>query len=286
MFLPPPPEPVVEPVVPKPIVNTPLVPQRTRRPVVYTTPTPASIKPQPSTTPKPDIPVATIPDVIITPEPEVIPEPPPVMTRHTMVFPEGVSLLHLPIESQITHLSSLFGALGDSVNVIAALRPTVQFWAVVTSENPRVNEWISSYRGLLVDMESEMSLELVGIERPNSYATIYVKQGRNLIGVPRQSNALETVGDLYRRFPGVTSVKGLDSEIDFMLPIQDDWFVELDRDTVIDGTTGYMIESDTDSQYTVWGTQWTVTAYAAPGVFPMPRNIVTSWGAIKNGGRL
>ena len=270
---PPPPEPVVEPVVPepivvpKPIVNITPVPQPT--PLVIYTPTPV---PQPTVVVETEVP---------TPEPEIIPEP-IVTTQYTMVFPEGVSLLHLPIISQdITHFTALFGALGDNVNVIAGLRSTVMLWSVITSSPSPHDEWISSSRGFLVDMETQATLELIAVQRPYGYSMMYLNPGMNLVGVPRQSEALQTVGDFYRRFPGVTSVKGLDTDIDFMLPIQDDWFVELDRDTAIDGTTGYMIESGTDSQYPVWGTQWTVTASAAPGVAKGRRSIVTSWGAIK-----
>ncbi len=223
-------------------------------------------------------------------EPDVVPiDVPVVPVRYTMVFPEGTSLLHLPVRPDgISHLTDLFASLGANVNAIGALRPTVQLWSIVTSPQSLHDEWISRHRGILVNMESETTLELTGIARPYGYDFIYLKQGRNLIGVPRQSDALETVGDFYRVFRHVTSVKGLDSDITFSLPIQDDWFVELDRDTVIDGTTGYMIESDTDDVYPVWGTQWTYEPpSAAPGVdqWRYYQNMATTWGALKGGRR-
>ena len=102
----------------------------------------------------------------------------------------------------------------------------------------------------------------------------------NLIGVPRQAEALETVSDFYRIFPGILSVKSIPANIEYDMPSEIDWewFVDLDDDVPIESTVGYMIESDGDDEYPLWGTQWVEPVMAAPGI---TRNIVTTWGALK-----
>ena len=167
--------------------------------------------------------------------------------------------------------------LGDDVNSIEALRPTVQLWSVVKSKikgNP--DEWISMYRGLVVDMENETTIELT-MKKPKTdfgYTMIYILEGLNLIGVPRQAEALEVVGDFYQVLDGVVSVKGM----------ADGEWIGLDDDTEINGETGYLVEMSQVDQYAVWGTIWKqpVSSAAPPSAqWGDYKRIATTWGAMK-----
>ena len=54
-----------------------------------------------------------------------------------------------------------------------------------------------------------------------------------------------------------------DLEIDVMetpIRVEDDWFVDLDGDTVIDGHSSYLIWSDGAAQRTLWGVPWAYEA--------------------------
>ena len=234
----------------------------------YVPPTPAPTPaPYVPPTPTPDVPAETIPD-------EVIPTPvvsiPDVMVTYSMTFPKGISALHLPIKPKVIYFTDLFEALSDdNVNWIFALRPTVQHWTHVTSVNSRQNEWISEYRGFVTYMENETTIELAAIERQYGYSMMYLRDGMNLIGVPRQAEALETVGDFYQRFPGILSVKSIPANIEYDMPTEIDleWFVDLDDDVAVSPTAGYMIEHNGNDEYPLWGTQWTYEPpSAAPGV--------------------
>ena len=230
------------------------------------------------TEPKPDTPTTddSSEQMTIT-EPEYV--------SYSITFPQGISALHLPIKPNNIYFTNLYEKLGDdNVNWISALRPTVQVWSIIRSSESRTDGWISSYRGFVVYMEQEVTIELKAIKRGFSYSTIYIKDGMNLIGVPLQSEALEMVGDFYTIFPCVTSVKGIPMYVMFDMPnaVDLDWFEELDDDTMIDGETAYMLQSDGNDEYTLWGTQWQMaTPSAAPGVVRQPRSLITTWGALK-----
>lgn len=205
---------------------------------------------------------------------------------YTMVFPKGINALRLPFQTdRPRYLTDLYEFLGDeNVHFIAALRPSVQAWTIVRSADSSVDEWISPYRGFVVYMENEAALDLKAVKKGFTYAAIPLKHGDNLIGVPLESESLETVGDFFRVFPSVTSVKGIpaDTAVDMPASVDVEWFEELDNDVMINGETGYLIHSTADAEYTVWGTQWTMqTSSAAPGVVREPRSIVTTWGALK-----
>ena len=241
-------------------------------------PTPTPYVPTPSVIPAP------MPEPDVTPivEPEIVAPIPDVMVTYSMTFPKGISALHLPIKPEVFYFTDLFESLGDdNVNWIFALRPTVQHWTHVTSPNSRSDEWISEYRGFVIYMENETTIELTAVEKPYGYRHIYLHDGMNLIGVPRQAEALETVGDFYRRFPGILSVKSIPADIEYDMPteIDWDWFVDLDDDVAIEPTVGYMIESDGDDVYPLWGTQWVEPVMAAPGI---TRDIAIMWGKLKS----
>ena len=250
-------------------------------------------------TPKPPIVVVSSPaDNIIedivppTPlrEPEIVVLPPVIITEtlaYTMTFPQGVSALHLPFPSaRARRFTDLYYFLGDdNVHFLAALRPTVQLWTVVRSVDSRVDEWISPYRGFVANMQTEVTLELA-LDNPRySYTVMYLKTGYNLIGVPRRSPVLETVADFFDVFPTVESVKGLDPDIE--VGIDDTpsvgWFIDLDGDTEIDCCTAYLIYSNDDAQYAVWGFPWHYEpSSAAPGIWRVGKLAVT-WGGLKSG---
>ena len=107
---------------------------------------------------------------------------------YTMVFPKGVNGLHLPFKPYNNfYFSNLFELLeDDNVNSIAAIRPTVQVWTIVTSSDPLQDEWISRYRGFLIDMEETVEVTFVRDAYGFGYDIIYLMEGRNLIGVPRR----------------------------------------------------------------------------------------------------
>ena len=204
------------------------------------------------------------------------------MVSYFMTFPKGISALHLPIKPETFYFTDLIEALGDdNVNWIFALRPTVQHWTHVTGPNSRSDEWISEHRGFVIYMENETTIELTAVEKPYGYRHIYLHDGMNLIGVPRQAEALETVSDFYRRFPGILSVKSIPADIEYDMPTEIDWewFVDLDDDVPIESTVGYMIESDGNDEYPLWGTQWVEPVMAAPGI---TRDIAIMWGELKS----
>ena len=155
----------------------------------------------------------------------------------------------------------------------------------MASVNSGHDEWISTnYRGFVAYMEDEATIELTAYKKPYGYDTMYLWDGMNLIGVPRQAEALETIGDFYRIFPNIVSVKSIPEDVAFDVAsrIELEWFVDLDDDVAISPTAGYMIESDGNDEYPLWGTQWVDMPMAAPGVVRMPYNIVTTWGKVKS----
>ena len=225
-------------------------------------------------------PTDVIPPVVVDPEPIVLPEPVVEMVSYLMTFREGVGAYHLPIKPAVFYLTDLFAQLGHATQV-SALRPTVQVWSRVYSEGSLHDEWISRYRGFVIEMEQEVMLTLTGIAKGYGYDFIYLKDGLNLIGVPRKAQALETVADFFSLFSSVVSVKGI------AIGETGEVFTELDGTTLIDGETGYLIESDGDAQRAIWGTQWTMTASAAPGAahWRYYQKMATTWGALKGGTR-
>ena len=86
------------------------------------------------------------------------------------------------------------------------------------------------------------------------YDMIYLKDGMNLIGVPRNSEYLAIVSDFFVVFDCVAWVEVLiDSETQILYhPALESMEVEstLDRDTEISPTQGYMLMSLDDP---VWG---------------------------------
>ena len=223
-----------------------------------------------NTTPTDVIPPVTESETIVLPEPVVE------MVSYTMTFREGVGAYHLPIKPALFYLTNLFAQLGHATE-IRAWRPTVQLWSPVTSVNSPHDEWISPYRGFVVEMEQEVTLTLTGIAKGYGYDMIYLKDGLNLIGVPRKAQALETVADFFSLFPTIVSVKGI------AIGETGEVFTELDDTVLVDGETGYLIESDGDDvQQAIWGTQWTQDmTMAAPGVMRLPQTLATTWGALK-----
>ena len=83
---------------------------------------------------------------------------------YTMVFPKGVNALHLPFKPYSNfYFSGLFELLeDDNVNSIAAIRPTVQVWTVVTRALIRFRmNGFRPYRGFLIDMEETVEVTFV-----------------------------------------------------------------------------------------------------------------------------
>ena len=179
-----------------------------------------------------------------------------------MVFPKGVNGLHLPFKPYNNfYFSNLFELLeDDNVNSIAAIRPTVQVWTIVTSSDPLQDEWISRYRGFLIDMEETVEVTFVRDAYGFGYDIIYLMQGRNLIGVPRRSDHLEVVSDFFVVFDCVAWVEVMiDGETEILYhPALETMQQEntLDGDTEISPTRGYMLMSLDDDQYAVWGEPW------------------------------
>ena len=203
-----------------------------------------------------------------------------------MTFPQGVSALHLPFPSaRVRYFTDLYYFLGDdNVHFLAALRPTVQVWSVVRSVESLHDEWISPHRGFVANMGNKVALELA-LDNPRyGYTMMYLKTGYNLVGVPRRSPVLETVADFFDVFPTVESVKGLDPNIE--VGIDDTpsvgWFIDLDGDTEIDCCTAYLLYSNDDAQYPVWGFPWHYEpSSAAPGIWRVGKLAVT-WGGLKS----
>lgn len=180
----------------------------------------------------------------------------------TMTFPKGVNSLHLPFKPyNAFYFTDLFELLGDeNVNSIAALRPTVQVWSVISSATSLHDEWISRYRGFLVDMEETVEVTFIRDAYNYGYDIIYVKDGMNLIGVPRDSEYLAVVSDFFVVFNCVAWVEVLiDSETQILYhPALESMEMEstLDGDTEISPTQGYMLMSLDDDEYPVWGDPW------------------------------
>lgn len=236
----------------------------------------------------------------ITPETERQPDSPDtpetsalVMTyEHT--FPEGVSLQHIPLDTPIRYADQPFDVLDDSLIWSIANRG-VSGWSYYKSQTKRHAGYIGKGIGFVTIMAEEKTIELSGTfdswtrESNTTYKTLYLRQGGlTLLGVPLRSRFLSTVGDFFNRLDGVISVKGIDPELEIdltakQIKIEEDWFVELDPETLIDCCTSYLIKSDGADQYTLWGLPW---AYEPPSAAPAimrEGKLSTTWGAIKKG---
>ena len=252
----------------------------TNTPINRSTPQPDAIGT--TTVSNPD----TTPDIPVVMEDVVL--PPTIITEtltYTMTFPQGVSALHLPFPAaRVRYFTDLYYFLGDdNVHFLAALRPTVQVWSVVRGAESLQDEWISPHRGFVANMGNKVALELA-LDNPRyGYTIMYLKTGYNLIGVPRPSSALERVSDFFDVFPTVESVKGLDPDIEVGMDDSPSvgWFIDLDGDTKIDCCTAYLLYSNDDAQYPVWGFPWHYEpSSAAPGIWRAGKLAVT-WGGLK-----
>ena len=196
----------------------------------------------------------------VQPMEQVIPEPSPVeQASYKMTFPQGVNSLHLPCKPRKSFFfTDLVNLLGDvNVNSISALRPTVQAWTVVTSSHSVHNEWISRYRGFVADMQHEVTVDLTREPAGHGYDMLYLKEGNNLIGVPRESPQLEIVSDFFVVFDSVMWVELIEDGLTRTRyhPSLPDTST-LDSDTGILPTRGYMLMSLEDDEYAIWGNAW------------------------------
>ncbi len=223
--------------------------------------------------------------------------------NHT--FPAGVSLQHIPFDIKdfnesgvaVNSVPGVYNQLGDSVASLIASRG-VSGWTYVTYPNFPAHNAIWKSIGFAAIMHEEVTVEITGTfgnwagQPPMTYQILHLREGGlTLLGVPLQSASLRTVGDFYTFFNGVTSVKGISPDLDVgtlerPLRITDDWFVELDHDVEIDGTTSYLITSSEEGESrTLWGVPWAyeAEAQAAPGAqWDYYKKIATTWGAIKS----
>ena len=271
----PPPVVVVPPVQDKRTSVNPPDPEPMNHPhVPGTMHNPCDPMPNPCSKPMPDISTEPIQEVT-SDEPISTPILPVEFIRYVMTFPEGRNTLHLPIKHDTMYFTGLFKELGDGVNSLEALRPTTQRWTIVRSVDSVQNEWISEHRGFVADMETETTIELVSEKRGYGYNMIYVKKGVNLIGVPRDSDSLDTVGEFYTALDGVTSVQMMvDGEM-----------VTPDDDDLIDPTIGYFVTVTEDDEFAVWGNQWVYEMSSpAPQIVRFGK-VATTWGGIKRYGK-
>ncbi|MDE0300453.1 MAG: hypothetical protein OXN17_17580 [Candidatus Poribacteria bacterium] len=180
----------------------------------------------------------------------------------TMIFPKGVNSLHLPFKPYTAfYFTDLFELLeNENVNSIAALRPTVQLWSIISSSPSVHDEWISRYRGFLIDMEETVEVTFIRDAFNYGYDMMYLKDGMNLIGVPRNSDDLAVVSDFFVVFDCVAWVEVMidgDTQIRYHPALESTQLEStLDSDTEISATQGYMVMSLDDDEYPVWGDPW------------------------------
>ena len=191
------------------------------------------------------------------------PELQPIPDSHvsySMTFPAGVNSLHLPFKPRKAFFfTDLVNLLGDAnVNSISVLRPTVQVWTIVTSSHSVHNEWISRYRGFVADMKNTVTVDLTREPVDYGYDIIYLKEGQNLIGVPRQSSQLEVVSDFFVVFDSVMWVELIEDgqTLTRFRPQFTTEMSTLDGNALILPTHGYMLMSLEDDEYPVWGDAW------------------------------
>ena len=87
---------------------------------------------------------------------------------------------------------------------------------------------------------------------------MYLKEGQNLIGVPRESSQLELVSDFFVVFDSVMWVELIeDGETRTLYhPLLTTERSTLDGNTEILPTRGYMLMSLEDDEYAIWGNAW------------------------------
>ena len=251
-----------------------------------------------------------IPSVQPTDEmlPEIVAEQmiPKLMT-YTHIFPAGVSFQHIPLDITdfngsgvaVNSVPGVFDQLDDLDNSVALLIASrgISGWTYVTSPNYPALAAIWKSIGFVAVMHEETKVEITGTfgswtgESDIVYSLLYLRSGGlTLRGVPVQSDRLQTVGDFYTVFPNIISVKGIDPDIELDLTdtpirVKDDWFVELDKDVIIDGTTSYLIESEGAAQRAIWGVPWTnvPSSSAAPPAVQWShyKKMATTWGQLK-----
>ena len=192
---------------------------------------------------------------------------------YAITFIEGIHAYHLPVHSGTIWLTDLFEMLVPEVVEIRALRPTVQAWTVVRNEHSKSDEWISQYRGLLIGMDEDKTIVLTAPKLAYGYSIMYLKEGDNLVGIPRKSEYLKKVGDLFKRFGNaVTSVKGYN---------EGEW-AELDKEIELEATVGYLVTADKDVELVVWGEQWIQSVAMAPAAqWAYYKKMATTWAAVK-----
>ncbi|MDE0503275.1 MAG: hypothetical protein OXI86_04260 [Candidatus Poribacteria bacterium] len=221
--------------------------------------------------------------------------------HHT--FPAGVSTQHIPLDildvnqsgAPISTVPGVFDRLGDSAASLIASRG-VSGWTYVTRPDTPAHDAIGKSIGFVAVMHEEVTVEITGTfggwtgSSPTAYQILYLRPGGlTLLGVPLRSASLQTVGDFFTFFSNVESVMGIDPDLeidttDTPIRVEDDWFVELDEDTVIEGHTSYLIRSDGAAQRALWGVPWAYElSSAAPGARRAgDKKTATTWGAIKS----
>ena len=222
--------------------------------------------------------------------------------EHT--FPKGVSLQHIPLDIidfnesgiAVNSVPGVFDQLDDSVASLIASRGSSGWTYVTYSDSPAHNAIWKSI-GFVAVMHEEVMAQIKGRfggwtgESASVYHEIHLRSGGlTLLGVPVKSQSLMTVSDFFTYFRNVESVKGINPDLDIEVldrpfRITDDWFVELDGDTEINGYTAYLIASDGAEVRALWGLPWVYenSPQAAPGIMPMSRTLITTWGRVKHG---
>ena len=251
-------------------------------------PTPPQQQTEPSIDVQPEPPQQREPEAS---EPEVV-MPSPLALSYDHIFPEGISLHHIPIDTDYGSVGSVFDALGNAVDYLAASRGA-SGWTYIKKRGQFGGALWKSIAFLAV-MNEEATLEMSGHFNNwdgtgITYAQLVLRQGGlTLLGIPLRSESLETVGDFFTFFRGVKSVKGIDPDLTIESAgdyVTEDWFVELDADTVIEGTAAYLVEAEMQTR-SLWGVPW---AYEPPSSAPPAeqwayyKKMATTWGRIKAG---
>ena len=172
---------------------------------------------------------------------EVDTKTPPIVMTYEHTFPEGASFQHIPLNVDgFEYADQAFDVLGDSIAWSVASRG-ISGWSYYKAKRAKGSGgFVGNGIGFVTVMNEERTVELSGTlggwtgEVQRAYHIIYLRSGgRTLVGVPIKSQYLATVGDFYKRFDGVTSVKGIDPNLEVDLTakrisITDDWFIELE----------------------------------------------------------
>ena len=204
----------------------------------------------------------------------------------TLDIPAGRSMIHIPlavaqvngVDMEINTVRGLYNALGDAVSFITTLADDgVTFNSYLGDDAPGSaygDTAIGDDTGLIVNMTSAMTLALKGDALGSGgSATMNLRSGLNLVGVPLQTGILPTLSAAINHpvFPGITHIVIMDENGQFQNVV-----AGTATDGPLMGGMGYFVITSAAFMLPVPGVAWENDGGSSSSAAPVALNASTT----------